>query len=282
MSIAGGNPSLIIDTLVNTAQLGTGLRQAEAQVAQSASRMTQQVDKFGQAWGGASSAMMLRFAGPAFAVAMADKFARTFADAITKRAGIIAGAIEGIYEAGASVPLLGVFPEFARRNFPMEQGIPLGERRFRRLLYGEQVLPEDAPGGLGGMTFRSGTGGLLGFFGVDDLLERMYPGLLATVPRGGVSAPNDPRQVEYRIQQLQRRLQDTQPVPTRSEMLSEQLSRQMGGAMGQAQTALGTFKFAQMGADAQAEIARNVTKQVDLMMQIRDATEELRKLTASN
>jgi hypothetical protein len=88
--------------------------------------------------------------------------------------------------------------------------------------------------------------------------------------------------LENRIIRLQGALQQAQPVPTRSEMLSEQLSRQMGGAMGQAQTALGTFKFAQMGADAQAEIARNVEKQVDLMMQIRDATEELRKLTASN
>lgn len=282
MSMAGGNPSLIIDTLVNTAQLGTGLRQAEAQVAQSTARMTQQVDTFGKAWGGATGAMMMRFAGPAVAIAMADKFARTFADTLEKRTGIIASAMESVVGAMASVPVVGVIPELARRNIPMEQGIPLGERRIRRLLLGEEVLPENAPGGLGGMTFRSGTGGLLGFLGVDDLLERMYPGVLATVPRGGVSAPTDPRQVEYRIQQLQRQLQDTQPQPTREEMLSEQLSRQMGGAMGQAQTALGTFKFAQMGADTQAEIARNTSRQVDLMIQIREATDELKKLSTSN
>ena len=45
MSMAGGNPSLIIDTLVNNAQLGIGLKSAETQVAASAARMGTAVDQ---------------------------------------------------------------------------------------------------------------------------------------------------------------------------------------------------------------------------------------------
>lgn len=278
----GGNPSLIIDTLVNTAALGTGLRQAEAQVAQSATNMTRQVDKFGRAWGNSTDMMLMRIAGPAFAIGMADKFARNFADALMRNSGAINASFEAVIGGLESVPVTGVAASIARRMMPMTQGISVGEARLRRLLLGETILPENVPGGLGGRTFRSESGGLLGMLGIDELIDSIIPGGLQTVPRGGISQSTDPRRAEYRLQQLQKELAQMQPQPTRSELLSEQLSRQMGGAMGQAQTALGTFKFAQMGADSQAEIAKSVSKQVDLMMQIRDATEELRKLTASN
>lgn len=257
MSIAGGNPSLIIDTLVNTSQLGTGLRQAEAQVAQSTMRMTQQTDRFAQKWGSGIEAAFMRFAGPVFAIQIGDQLARGIADGIRKNQNLFQIMEELNFEIGKTLPILGpLFAAQQRAGTSDILGVSAGEMIFNFLHKAQIPVPEQ----LGGGNFQLGRGG--GF-----------------VPAEGQQRQRD---LENRIQRLQRAMIEAQPVPTRGEMLSEQLSRQMGGAMGQAQTALGTFKFAQMGADAQAEIARNVTKQVDLMMQIRDATEELRKLTASN
>ena len=257
MSIAGGNPSLIIDTLVNTAQLGTGLRQAEAQVAQSTMRMTQQTDRFAQKWGAGIEGVFMRFAGPAFALQIGDQLARGIADGIQKNQNLYQVLEQLNFEIGKSLPIIGpLFAAQQRAGTSNIFGVSAGEAIFNFLQKAQIPVPEQ----LGGGNFQLGRGG--GF-----------------VPAEGQQRQRD---LENRIIRLQGALQQAQPVPTRSEMLSEQLSRQMGGAMGQAQTALGTFKFAQMGADAQAEIARNVEKQVDLMMQIRDATEELRKLTASN
>lgn len=274
----GGNPSLIIDTLVNTAALGTGLRQAEAQVAQSASTMTRQMDRFTNAWGGAAESMLLRFAGPAFAIAAADKFARAFADGLAKNRTIFSSVESAYFSALEGLPVVGAGYSIIRSKLPTVQGVGAAELGLRRLLFGERPVTQESGGGI----MRSEEGGLIGRLGIEDFLESIIPGGLGTVRRGGISPVTDPRMAESRVAFLQEQLRKVTPQPTRSELLSEQLSRQMGGAMGQAQTALGTFKFAQMGADSQAEIAKSVSKQVDLMMQIRDATEELRKLTASN
>lgn len=257
MSMAGGNPSLIIDTLVNTAQLGTGLRQAEAQVAQSTMRMTQQTDRFAQKWGAGIEGAFMRFAGPAFAIQIGDQLARGIATGIERNQTLFRTLEDISYGITSSMPIVGPIYEASRKARQVPgQGKSIDEVILDFFFKRQIPVPEQ----LGGGNYQFGPGG--GF-----------------VPAEGAQRQ---AQLEARIQRLQESLRQAQPMPTRSEMMSEQLSRQMGGAMGQAQTALGTFKFAQMGADAQAEIARNVEKQVDLMMQIRDATEELRKLTASN
>lgn len=257
MSIAGGNPSLIIDTLVNTSQLGTGLRQAEAQVSQSAARMTTQVDRFAQKWGTGIQSALLRFAGPAFAIQIGDQFARGLAEGIQRNETLFR-TFENIgYSIASGTPIVGpIFAAQQRAGEMKGMGMSVQEAVLDLLVNRRLPVPEI----LGGGKFQLGPGG------------------------GFVAAEGAQRvaQLEARIQRLQGALQQAQPVPTRGEMMSDMLSRQMGGAMGQAQTALGTFKFAQMGADTQSEIAKSVAKQVDLMIDIRNATEELRKLTASN
>ena len=257
MSMAGGNPSLIIDTLVNTAQLGTSLRQAEAQVAQSTAAMARHADQFSQKWATGLQGAFMKFAGPMFAVQVADQFARSFSDGLSKNQTFVRTLEDFNYKIANSLPIFGPLFQRQQQAYEIEgQGMSVTEAFINLLTSGRIPVPEI----LGGGNFQLGPGG------------------------GFVPAEGEQReaQLQARIQRLQGALQQAQPQPSRGEMLSEQLSRQMGGAMGQAQTALGTFKFAQMGADQQAEIAKSVAKQVDLMIQIRDATEELRKLTASN
>lgn len=256
MSI-GANPSLIIDTMVNTAMLGTGLRQAEAQVAQSTANMARNADAFSRKWGQGIESALFKFAGPMFALQVADQFARGFAESLQRNQTFIRTLEDVGYKVASGLPVIGPLYEARQRAAQIPgAGMSIEEAIFE--FFTEGTIP--FPAQLGGGRFRLGQNA--GF-----------------VPSTGSRRASE---LEFQIERMQRQLELAQPVPTRAEMLSEQLSQQMGGAMGQAQTALGTFKFAQMGADAQADIVRNTAKQVDLMVQIRDATNELKKITASN
>lgn len=119
MSMAGGNPSLIIDTLVNSAGLGVGLRNAEAQVTASATRMGTAVDaqmgKFGtQLAGGLArglSAMM--------AIQAADAAIRATTDAFRNNRDIPDAILESLQKTFSSLPIFGALQDAL---------IPLGEK----------------------------------------------------------------------------------------------------------------------------------------------------------
>jgi hypothetical protein len=237
----GGNPTLMVDVMANTAMLGTGLAQAEAQVRQSSSRMGAAMDG---GLGAGMNSMLRRFAMPAMYLQMGDRIARGIADGMGKNRDIIETIHRLSRDAVESIPIIGSFQKMLDKASENEFGVRGDELKLRKYLFGETPLPNE----LGGGTFRSATGGIVG--GIPGL-EPFLRGLLGeyfpkvSEVRGGVSAAVDPRRVEARIAFLQSQLQEAQRLPSRSELLTQQIDKVMGGSFGQVGTAVGSFKFAQ-------------------------------------
>ena len=118
MSI-GGNPSLIVDVLANNAQLGTGLRAAEAQVTASARRMGTAVDaqmgKFGTQLAGSLARGLSAMA----AVQAADAAIRAATDAFRNNRDIPDAILESMQRTFSSIPIFGALQDAL---------IPVGER----------------------------------------------------------------------------------------------------------------------------------------------------------
>jgi len=253
----GANPSLMVDVMANTAMLGTGLAQAEAQVKQSANRMGTVADQMSGNFGKGLQSMLFRFAGPAFAVGVADRFARTFIKELENNRPFQTQLTNIFVDTIESLPLIGAVGTALKSGGTIPgQGIGPLQAIVNLLTRGELPVPEQ----LGGGVFRLGRGG--GFGPATD------PVMQAA-------------QLQARIERLQGSLATNQPK-TREELLSQELSRTMGGAFGSVSTAVGTFKFAQESADAQAELVRAANKQVDIMLRIQEAMTELRKLSTAN
>lgn len=253
----GANPSLMVDVMANTAMLGTGLAQAEAQVKQSANRMGSVVDQMSGNFGKGLQSMFLRFAGPAFAAQMADRFGRSFMEALSANRPFQTSLSNAFVNAIESIPLIGMIGSALKTGGTLKgQGISTFEAVVNFLTRGELPVPEQ----MGGGVFKVG-------------------------PGGGFGPATDPvmqaAQLQARIERLQASLQTNQPK-TREELMSQELSRTMGGSLGSVSTAIGSFKFAQESADAQAELVRAANKQVDIMMRIQEEMAELRKLTTAN
>ncbi len=64
--------------------------------------------------------------------------------------------------------------------------------------------------------------------------------------------------------------------------MAEELGKVSKGAMGEVSTALGTFRFAQESASAQAELVAAARTQVDLIMRIEKAMQELKGLVGTS
>ena len=110
MSMAGGNPSLIVDVLTNTSALGTGLSSAERMVDQSAQRMGQKVQgSFGQ-FGDKISMKLGAAIGAGLAIKVVDDALRKVAEGIrnSQGAAAIGDAIaNSIVESIRGVPIAG-------------------------------------------------------------------------------------------------------------------------------------------------------------------------------
>jgi hypothetical protein len=274
----GGNPTLMVDVMANTAMLGTGLAQAEAQVRQTSSRMGAAMDG---GLGAGMNSMLRRFAMPAMFLQIGDRIARSIADGMGQNRDIFDTFAKLASNAVEGIPLAGAFDRMIRKRGGTQFGISIDELMVRELLFGETPLPNQ----LGGGTFRSAGGGVVGSIpGLEPLLRSIFGDYFPKVSevRGGVSPSTDPRRIESRIAFLQEQLQQAERLPTRSEMLTQQLGKVMGGSFGQIDTAIGSFKFAQETTESTAELVRQAVKQVDIMIEIRSAMDELKKLTTSN
>lgn len=258
MSMAGGNAAMTLDFVVSTAQLGPGLAQAEAQVTQSANKMAYQTDALMKKWTSGLQGMVAGALGPMAAISAADKFARSFADAITKNRSI-PRALEGAFlDMVSNVPLVGALGAFrGMQTLPQRSGGGgLFETLYNLIARREIPFPEE----LGGGVFRFGQG-------------------------AGLFPSNDPEfraaQLQARIQRLQSQLTVNQPR-TFEDLMAEELGKVSKGAMGEVSTALGTFRFAQESASAQAELVAAARTQVDLIMRIEKAMQELKGLVGTS
>ena len=114
MSMAGGNPSLIIDTLVNTSGLTASMAQAERVVDQGTQRIGRNVDNaFGKIGDGIGKKLAAAI-GAGLAIKLVDDALRKVADGIRQSQGAAAigeaiGA--GIVEAIRGIPIAGALME---------------------------------------------------------------------------------------------------------------------------------------------------------------------------
>jgi hypothetical protein len=273
----GGNPTLMVDVMANTAMLGTGLAQAEAQVRQSSSRMGAAMDG---GLGAGMNSMLKRFAMPAMYLQIGDRIARSLAEGMGKNRDLFDTLTNLTRDAVEGIPIIGSFQKMLDKADATNFGVSARELMLRKYLFGEMPMPNEIGG-----TFRSGTGGIVGGIpGLEPFLRGLLGDYFPKVSevRGGVSASVDPRRVEARIAFLQSQLQEAQRLPSRSELLTQQIDKVMGGSFGQVGTAVGSFKFAQETTESTAELVKQAVKQVDIMMEIREAMDELKKLTTSN
>jgi hypothetical protein len=273
----GANPSLMVDVMANTAMLGTSLAQAEAQVRQSSTKMGQSVDG---ALGKGFTSMISRFAMPAMYLQIGDKIARSIADGMGQNRDIFDTLTRLTRDAVDGIPLAGAFQRMLDKAEATRFGISAREIMLRNYLFGETPMPVE----MGRGTYRTSTGGLLGGIpGLEPILRSILGDFFPKVgARGGLTQSADPRRIEARIAYLQERLEQTQRIPSRSEMMAQELSKVMGGSMGTIDTALGSFKFAQESTESMADLVKRANTQVTLMMEIRDEMKELRKLTTAN
>lgn len=119
MSMAGGNPSLIIDTLVNSAGLGAGLRNAEAQVTASAARMGTAVDREMGKFGNQLVGGLARGLSAMVAIQAADAAIRAATDAFKNNRDIPDAILESLQKTFSSIPIFGALQDAL---------IPLGEK----------------------------------------------------------------------------------------------------------------------------------------------------------
>jgi len=276
MSMAGGNPSLTVSMLADSSGLGTGLAQAEAQVRQSANRMGRAVDG---ALGRGLNQMFNRFTSAGFFLQIGDTVARGIADGIGKNRDIYEQIMNVATQAFESIPIAGALWTATRKQDMTKVGIGLQEQLQRLFLFGEsQMGPEGSS-----QAFRSAEGGLIGQIpGLEQLLRSVMGDYFPKVGEKGTFYNLDPRAVEARIMFLQKQLEETERLPTRSELMSQQLSKVLGGSMGSVDTALGQFKFAQETTESTAQLVKTASKQVEIMLEIRKEMELLKKLTTAN
>lgn len=119
MSMAGGNPSLIIDTLVNSAGLGVGLRNAEAQVTASAARMGTAVDREMGKFGNQLVGGLARGMSAMVAIQATDAAIRAATDAFRNNRDIPDAILESLQKTFSSIPIFGALQDAL---------IPLGEK----------------------------------------------------------------------------------------------------------------------------------------------------------
>lgn len=258
MSMAGMDASLRVGIYADTAQLGSSLAQAEAQVRQSAGNMGRQTDALMKKWTAGLGSMVAGALGPMAAIGAADKFARSFADAITKNKSIPRALENAFLDMVSAIPVVGALGAF-RGSQTLSAGMG-GGGMFETLynLIARRQLP--FPEQLGGGVFRFGEG-------------------------AGLFPSTDPEfraaQLQARIQRLQGQLTANQPR-TFEDLMAEELGKVSKGAMGEVSTALGTFRFAQESASAQAELVAAARTQVDLIMRIEKAMQELKGLVGTS
>lgn len=113
MSI-GGNPSLVIDTLVNTSALPAGMAQAEAIVSNSTASIGRNVDgAMGKIGNQITSRLKAAF-GAGMAIAVVDSALRNVAEAIRNDASIGDALSNGIMDGIKRLPIVGAIVDMAQ------------------------------------------------------------------------------------------------------------------------------------------------------------------------
>lgn len=148
MSMAGGNPSLIIDTLVNNAQLGVGLRTAETQVMASATRMGTAVDAQMSKFGTQLAGSLAKGLSAMVAVQAADAAIRATTEAFRNNRDIPEAILESLQKTFSSLPIFGALQDAL---------IPVGERLGESMARSAIEVMQSEFGLLRGITFGSRT-----------------------------------------------------------------------------------------------------------------------------
>jgi hypothetical protein len=143
MSMAG-NPSLIVDVLANNAQLGTGLRSAEAQVTASAGRMGKLVDAQMGKFSTQIVGTLSRGLSAMVAVQAADAAIRATTEAFRNNRDIPDAILESMQRTFSSVPIFGAIQDAL---------IPLGERLGTSIAQSAVGVMQREFGMFAGMTF---------------------------------------------------------------------------------------------------------------------------------
>lgn len=107
MSMAGGNAAMTLDFVVSTAQLGTGLAQAEAQVRQSASNIGSVIDRQMSNFGNQFASMLAKGIGAGIVLHAADSLIRGISDAFKNQRDIPNAILESLQSSFRSVPIGG-------------------------------------------------------------------------------------------------------------------------------------------------------------------------------
>lgn len=255
MTTAGGNAAMTLDFMVNTTMLDQQLAAAEQKISRSASRITTQTEKIAQKWSSGMEGMLMKFAGPMFAVGVADKFARAFGDALKNNRSFVTTMDTLFYDIFSTIPVVGAITDMSR-SYRMSLG--MGGQTITSTIADaifKQQIP--VPEQLGGGVFRLGRGPGTGF----------QPG----------STEMRTAQLQGRIERLQASLAAATPAKTFGELMSEGIAKASVGSMGQVQTALGTYRF-MAGESAQADMVASVRRQVDIQMEIEKSVKALAEL----
>lgn len=236
MSI-GGNPSLIIDTLVNTSALPAGMAQAEAIVGTSTANIGRKVDGVMGTIGNQITGKLKAALGAGMAIGVVDSALRSMADAIRNDRSVANALSDGIMDGIKRIPIVGAIVDLAQ---PAAESFGEAFAMAWMQTYDAETLDR--------ITFSAK--------GNEDLIEQ------------------ERRRREALEQELSA-LQETRG--RQGDPIAQAMGSLRGAAMMESSTALGAFRFGiGSAADISRGIYEEAQTQVAILERIEEIQKELR------
>jgi hypothetical protein len=262
----GGNPSLMVDVMANTAMLGTGLAQAEAQVRQSTDRIGREIDSRMGKFGQDITRKLTTAIGAGFAINALDQSIRAGIEALKSgstlnEAGIAVG--EGLEKSIRSLPVVGA----------------IGGALADAFLFGLDSVLDFIPQWVKDLDRKMAEN-------IPAPIRLLFPFLGGTIT-GVEEMRTEGRQAQSRQEaeenrRLQARIRDAEITAELERLqmrqrgglspVEEQIQRMAGGAVASVDTSLGAFRFGE--ADASAQLVKAAREQVEILGKIKDLQAE--------
>lgn len=261
----GGNPSLMVDVMANTAMLGTGLAQAEAQVRQSTDRIGREIDSRMGKFGQDITRKLTTAIGAGFAINALDQSIRAGIEALKSgstlnEAGIAIG--EGLEKSIRSLPVVGALGGALADFFLMglDSVLDYIPQWVKDL---DRKMAENIPAPL--RIMFPFLGGML--TGVQEMRTDA-----ARKESQAEAAENQRTQARIRDAEIYQELARLQATQRGMSPVEEQIQRMAGGAVASVDTSLGAFRFGE--ADASAQLVKAAREQVEILGKIKDLQAE--------
>jgi hypothetical protein len=264
----GANPSLMVDVMANTAMLGTGLAQAEAQVRQSTDRIGREIDSRMGKFGADITRKLTAAIGAGFAINALDQSIRAGIEAVKaggtlNEAGIAVG--EGLEKSIRSLPVVGAIGGAIADAFlfGLDSVLDIIPQWVKDL---DRKIDASIPGGVIRRVLFPFLGGVIS--GAEDIRTE------GRQAQSRQEAEQNQREMAMRRnQEISAELERLQSQQRGVSPIEEQLQRMAGGGVTNVETAIGSFRFGE--ADASAQLVKAAREQVEILQKIKDLQAEL-------